>query len=86
MTLISAATCSKTLVICPDKRSNIARFINGINNHTPGEREQNLKCVRFNVDGEATIYQKEKDCIMTTMHMKMRILLSILYDLTTVFS
>lgn len=35
MTLISAANPSKSLVICPDKRSNIARFINGINNHTP---------------------------------------------------
>ncbi|GKB26057.1 hypothetical protein Tco_0865458 [Tanacetum coccineum] len=34
MTLISAANPSKSLVICPDKRSNIARFINGINNHT----------------------------------------------------
>ncbi|KAJ0705592.1 putative [histone H3]-lysine(4) N-trimethyltransferase transcription regulator PHD family [Helianthus annuus] len=56
MTLISAATCSKTLVICPDKRSNIARFINGINNHTPeGRKKQNLKCVRFNVDGEARV-------------------------------
>jgi hypothetical protein len=35
MTLLSAATPSRSLVICPDKRSNIARFINGINNHTP---------------------------------------------------
>lgn len=35
MTLLSAADPSKSLVICPDKRSNIARFINGINNHTP---------------------------------------------------
>ncbi|XP_052206062.1 histone-lysine N-methyltransferase ATXR6 isoform X2 [Diospyros lotus] len=35
MTLISSANPSKSLVICPDKRSNIARFINGINNHTP---------------------------------------------------
>ena len=35
MTLLSATNRSKSLVICPDKRSNIARFINGINNHTP---------------------------------------------------
>lgn len=35
MTLLSATNPSKSLVICPDKRSNIARFINGINNHTP---------------------------------------------------
>ena len=34
MTLLCAADSSKSLVICPDKCSNIARFINGINNHT----------------------------------------------------
>ncbi|KAL7614030.1 hypothetical protein Lser_V15G09585 [Lactuca serriola] len=56
MTLISAAHPSKSLVICPDKRSNIARFINGINNHTiEGRRKQNLKCVRYDVDGEARV-------------------------------
>jgi len=35
MTLLCASKPSRSLVICPDKRSNIARFINGINNHTP---------------------------------------------------
>ena len=36
MTLLSAAYCRHAaLSICPDRRSNIARFINGINNHTP---------------------------------------------------
>ncbi|KAL5199934.1 hypothetical protein ABZP36_021137 [Zizania latifolia] len=56
MTLLSAATPSKSLVICPDKRSNIARFINGINNHTPdGRKKQNLKCVRYDVDGECRV-------------------------------
>lgn len=35
MSLLSAADKSKSLVICPDKRGNIARFISGINNHTP---------------------------------------------------
>ncbi|XVF14925.1 hypothetical protein REPUB_Repub09cG0103000 [Reevesia pubescens] len=34
MTLLLATDPSKSLVICPDKRGNIARFINGINNHT----------------------------------------------------
>lgn len=34
MTLLLADDPSKSLVICPDKRGNIARFINGINNHT----------------------------------------------------
>ncbi|XP_057868681.1 probable Histone-lysine N-methyltransferase ATXR5 isoform X2 [Cryptomeria japonica] len=35
MTLLMTGHRSKNLVICPDKRGNIARFINGINNHTP---------------------------------------------------
>ena len=34
MTLLLANDPSKSLVICPDKRGNIVRFINGINNHT----------------------------------------------------
>ncbi|KAM6555519.1 hypothetical protein CsatB_002538 [Cannabis sativa] len=56
MTLLSAANPSKSLVICPDRRSNIARFINGINNHTlEGKKKQNLKCVRFNVNGECRV-------------------------------
>ncbi|OVA06325.1 SET domain [Macleaya cordata] len=56
MTLLSASDPSKSLVICPDKRGNIARYINGINNHTPdGRKKQNLKCVRFNVNGESRV-------------------------------
>lgn len=34
MTLLLATEPSQSLVICADKRGNIARFINGINNHT----------------------------------------------------
>ncbi|KAL2540283.1 Histone-lysine N-methyltransferase ATXR6 [Abeliophyllum distichum] len=56
MTLLCAADPSKSLVICPDKHSNIARFINGINNHTPdGKKKQNVKCVRFDVNGECRV-------------------------------
>ncbi|CAH9070678.1 unnamed protein product [Cuscuta epithymum] len=56
MTLLSTADPSECLVICPDKRSNIARFINGINNHTlEGRKKQNVKCVRFNVNGESRV-------------------------------
>ncbi|KAL8550969.1 hypothetical protein ACS0TY_000158 [Phlomoides rotata] len=56
MTLLTAANPSKSLVICPDKRSNIARFINGINNYIPGgKKKQNVKCVRFNVNGECRV-------------------------------
>ncbi|CAI9753080.1 unnamed protein product [Fraxinus pennsylvanica] len=35
MTLLLARDPSKSLVVCPDKRGNIARFINGINNYSP---------------------------------------------------
>ncbi|XP_058104852.1 histone-lysine N-methyltransferase ATXR6 [Magnolia sinica] len=56
MTLISAKHPSESLVICPDKRGNIARFISGINNHTAvGKKKQNLKCVRFNIGGESRV-------------------------------
>ncbi|XP_072951665.1 probable Histone-lysine N-methyltransferase ATXR5 [Typha angustifolia] len=56
MTLLLATRASDSLVICPDKRGNIARFINGINNHTQeGKRKQNLKCVRYNVAGECRV-------------------------------
>lgn len=34
MTLLLGAESSQSLVICADKRGNIARFISGINNHT----------------------------------------------------
>ncbi|KAL6508289.1 Histone-lysine N-methyltransferase atxr6 [Orobanche hederae] len=56
MTLLTADDPSRSLVICPDKRSDIARFINGINNHIPGgKKKQNLKCLRFNVNGECRV-------------------------------
>lgn len=56
MTLLTATDTSKSLVICPDKRSNIARFINGINNHVPGgKKKQNVKCLRFDVNGECRV-------------------------------
>lgn len=56
MTLLSANKRSQSLVICPDKRSSIARFVNGINNHTPeGKKKQNLKCVRYDVNGECRV-------------------------------
>ncbi|GJW21979.1 hypothetical protein Tco_0032601 [Tanacetum coccineum] len=38
MTLLLATDPNKNLVICPDKRGNIARFISGINNYIPTDR------------------------------------------------
>ncbi|WVZ59524.1 hypothetical protein U9M48_009650 [Paspalum notatum var. saurae] len=68
MTLLSAAAPSRSLVICPDRHSNIESFINGINNHTPwvadhctacsireGRKKQNLNCVRFDGGGECRV-------------------------------
>ncbi|XP_044974228.1 probable Histone-lysine N-methyltransferase ATXR5 [Hordeum vulgare subsp. vulgare] len=56
MTLLSPVDPAQKLVICPDKRGNIARFINGINNHTPdGKKKQNVKCVRYDIDGECHV-------------------------------
>ncbi|MCO5610461.1 hypothetical protein L7F22_064699 [Adiantum nelumboides] len=53
MGLLFTNSSSTDLVICPDKRGNIARFVSGINNHTrEGRRKQNLKSVRFDIDGE----------------------------------
>ncbi|XP_041005528.1 probable Histone-lysine N-methyltransferase ATXR5 [Juglans microcarpa x Juglans regia] len=57
MTLILATDPSKSLLVCPDKRGNIARFINGINNHTlEGRKKQNCKCVRYSVNGECRVF------------------------------
>ncbi|KAL7612771.1 probable Histone-lysine N-methyltransferase ATXR5 [Lactuca sativa] len=56
MTLLLASDPSKSLVICPDKRGNIARFINGINNFSSeAKKKQNLKCVRYSVNGECRV-------------------------------
>ncbi|XP_068316652.1 probable Histone-lysine N-methyltransferase ATXR5 [Pyrus communis] len=57
MTLLLATEPSKSLVICPDKRGNIARFINGINNHTlEGKKKQNCRCVRYSVNGQCRVF------------------------------
>ncbi|GAU38097.1 hypothetical protein TSUD_318910 [Trifolium subterraneum] len=57
MTLLLAEECASSLVICADKRANIARFISGINNHTPeGKKKQNSKFVRYAVDGECRVF------------------------------
>lgn len=56
MVLLFPHDASKELVICPDKRGNIARFISGINNHTlEGRRKQNLRCVRYDISGQSRV-------------------------------
>ncbi|KAF8711398.1 hypothetical protein HU200_029429 [Digitaria exilis] len=55
MTLLFTADHSKNLVICPNKHGNISHFISGINNHTPDGKKQNIKCVRYEIDGESHV-------------------------------
>ncbi|KAF8730762.1 hypothetical protein HU200_016625 [Digitaria exilis] len=55
MTLFLTADQFKNLVICQDKRGNISCFISGINNHTPDGKKQNVKCVRYDIDGESHV-------------------------------
>ncbi|KAI3669015.1 hypothetical protein L6452_40234 [Arctium lappa] len=56
MSLLLTTDPATSLVICPDRRANIARFVSGINNHKPESRKkQNVKCVRYNVDGEVRV-------------------------------
>ncbi|PAN26380.1 hypothetical protein PAHAL_5G008000 [Panicum hallii] len=56
MTLLLTADPSQRLVVCPDKRGNVSRFISGINNYTPdGKKKQNVKCVRYDIDGESHV-------------------------------
>ncbi|KAJ9557561.1 hypothetical protein OSB04_012175 [Centaurea solstitialis] len=56
MTLLLATDPAQSLVISPDKRANVARFLSGINNHKPGsKKKQNVKCVRYNVKGESRV-------------------------------
>ncbi|XP_066334469.1 probable Histone-lysine N-methyltransferase ATXR5 [Miscanthus floridulus] len=60
MTLLLSANPSQNLVICPDKRGNhywkLEYFCGGINNHTPdGKKKKNVKCVRYNIDGESHV-------------------------------
>ncbi|KAM7274765.1 hypothetical protein ACFE04_016631 [Oxalis oulophora] len=56
MTLLMTTDPSTSLVICADRRGNIARFVSGINNHNMESRKkQNCKCVRYDVDGECRV-------------------------------
>ncbi|PHU00396.1 Histone-lysine N-methyltransferase ATXR5 [Capsicum chinense] len=56
MTLLLATDPSRSLVICPDKHGNISRFVNGINNHSQeSKKKQNLKCVRYSVNGACCV-------------------------------
>jgi hypothetical protein len=56
MELIRTPSSSTSLVICPEKSSNIARFISGINNFDKkSTKKQNVSSIRFNINGQAHV-------------------------------
>jgi hypothetical protein len=56
MDLIRTPSSSTSLVICPDKVGNIARFISGVNNHNEKlKKKQNLHSIRLDIDGQVHV-------------------------------
>ena len=56
MDLIRAPSSSNSLVICPESKGNIARFISGINNHDKkAGKKQNVNSIRYNIDGSVHV-------------------------------
>jgi len=58
MDLLRTPHSTTTLVICPEQRGNLARFLSGINNSDKNAKrfKQNVKSVRFNVEGRARVF------------------------------
>ena len=54
MELRTGPNSDETLIIRPDKLTNMARFINGINNHKPGSKP-NVATVRKLAKGMPTV-------------------------------
>jgi hypothetical protein len=56
MELIKTPSTSTSLVICPELKSNIARFISGVNNFDHKSlKKQNLKSIKYDIDGKVHI-------------------------------
>jgi hypothetical protein len=56
MDLLKTPSSSTSLVICPEKKSNLARFISGINNYDEkSAKKQNVKSIKYDIDGSAHI-------------------------------
>lgn len=56
MDLIRTPSSNTSLVICPEKNSNLARFISGINNSDKNsKKKQNVSSIRYNIDGQVHI-------------------------------
>jgi hypothetical protein len=56
MDLIRTPSSSTSLVICPEKMGNLARFLSGINNKSlKSYKKQNVNSIRFNIDGQVHV-------------------------------
>lgn len=56
MDLLRSARSKTSLVIIPDKKGNLARFLSGINNTSKKSiAKQNVHSIRFNIDGESRV-------------------------------
>lgn len=56
MDLIRTPSSTNSLVICPDKKGNLARFLSGINNFDQkSAKKQNVQSIRYDIDGEVHI-------------------------------
>ena len=51
MDLLRTGHSYSSLVICPNRRGNLGRFISGIKSGS----KANLKCARFNIDGQVRV-------------------------------
>ena len=56
MDLIKTPSSSTSLVICPEKKSNIARFLSGINNYNEkSAKKQNVRSIKYDIDGSVHV-------------------------------
>lgn len=56
MELIRHPSSSSSLVICPEKKGNIARFLSGINNNDKkAKKKQNVNSSRYDIDGKVHV-------------------------------
>jgi hypothetical protein len=56
MELIRHPSSSSSLVICPEKKGNIARFLSGINNADKNaKKKQNVNSARYDIDGKVHV-------------------------------
>lgn len=55
MDLLRTPNSSTSLVIAPEQRGNLARFISGINNNSSGRKKQNVSSIRLDIEGSVHV-------------------------------